>query len=165
MGKRGVPLTDDEKQRILELVDQGLSYTKIAQQTGRSPQTVSRLAKAAGHDVEHSNLARVERANETRAAIGAERRAAIAASAADKLEEVIGKAGDPSYEVVMFGRGDTRRSEVVAVPAGGSEWRDWASAARSFQQVFLDLVRYDERGDDDGADVDRWLSQVVGGGS
>lgn len=154
------PTSDDERQRILDLVAQGWTYTRISRETGRSPQTVSRIAKAAGHEVEHSNLARVETAQETRRAVGEERRARLASDVADKLDEALASMGGARVEVVMVGRGESRRAELIQVPPSGADWRDWASAVRQMQQTMLDLVRYDERGEESMAAVDRWLEDM-----
>lgn len=169
MGKRGHPLTDEERERILDLLDEGKTHGQIAKEVGRSPQTVGRVARAAGKSVDHSNLARVSRARETKKAVDAERRAEHAVAASGKLAEAMNLLGHDVYETVVVpgGRkkgGGTNRAtvELVEVPARPRDWRDQATAARTLQQLMLDLIRYDDTGTDARSVVDDWLKAMTG---
>ncbi|MFA9432929.1 MULTISPECIES: helix-turn-helix domain-containing protein [unclassified Egicoccus] len=161
MGKRGVPLTDNERQRILELVQQGKSYGQVARETGRSQQTVGRIARAAGVAVDQSNLARVVRAQETRRAYGAEARAERLAKLHGRIDRIIDRMGEP-HTAFSFGGKDNDYNERRFDEPTSDALRQYAAAVAQLVRAEVDILKYDERGDDDSADVDRWLDHVTG---
>ncbi|MGW0933137.1 helix-turn-helix domain-containing protein [Streptomyces sp. NPDC002644] len=70
------PITDQDRRRVAELHAQNLGRNEIAKAIGRSPDTVSRIAKALG--LSFARAAQVEAATVVRKADLAARRAALA---------------------------------------------------------------------------------------
>lgn len=158
------PVTDDEREAIIADLRSGGTIHGVAKQRGRAKGTIAKIAREAGVDVGESARSRVARAREVRLAVSAEQRAELAVELRGKLVEAMGRLGAPQYQAMLLpgGKHGPPQTAVVEVPAGARDWRDQAGAVRSLQQAMLDLVKYDERGDDDGADVDRWLADMTG---
>ena len=161
----GKPIGDDERQAIADDLTSGATIHATAKKHRRAKGTVAKIAKEQGVRAPESARSRVAHARETRMAVSAERRAELAVEAAEKMAEAMSRLGEPSHVVMLLpgGKHGPPETTVVEVPAGARDWRDQAGAVRSLQQTMLDLVKYDERGDDDGADVDRWLEHITGG--
>lgn len=163
MGARRDPLNEAERQAILDDLMAGKSVNRTARDHRRAPSTVHRIAKAAGHSVEHSNLARVRRAQEARKAYGAEARAERLQVVHERVGRVLERMVE-RHVVFNFDK-DGGYSQVEFDEPTSDAIRQYAAAVAQLTKAEMDIVRYDERGDDGGADVDRWLSYVAGGGS
>ena len=151
-------VTETERQQIIDLLEDGLSHNAIAKQVGRSHQTVGRIAREVGHDVDQSNLARVEKAQETRRAVNAERRAHLAAFAADRAEELLTAFHDPVEELVPVpGVG----AEKVTRKVQPKDHHYRSSSFGALMRHVMEVAKYDERGQDGSADVDEWLDWLT----
>lgn len=152
------PLTDDERQRIVDLCGQGLSCAAVAKQVGRSPDTVSRVARAAGHRFGHTNAAR---ARETRSAYCAERRAAIAARITEEVEAMLDDLHG-EFLVHNFGGKDNTYAEHTLDEPPVEAKRAIIQAVREGMRTVLDISRHDEKADEGASDVDDWLRHQMG---
>lgn len=154
-------LSDDERQRIIDLCGQGLSCNQIAAQTGRSSDTVSRIAATIGHRFGQQNAAR---AREVASGYGAERRAATMAKFHQRADELL-DAMEGSYLVFNFGgRDNTYEEHQLKAPPVEAK-RQLMQAARDAMRTVLDVDRHDNRNDEDVDAVSRWLRDIVGGGA
>jgi transposase-like protein len=154
------PLTDDERQRIIELLGQGKTCRDIAAELGRSPTTISSIAKEIGHVFGQSNASR---AHEARSAYGAERRAATMAKFHQRADELL-DAMEGSYLVFNFGGRDNTYEEHTLKSPPVEAKRQLMQAARDAMRTVLDVDRHDNRNDEDVDAVSRWLRDIVGGG-
>lgn len=154
------PLTDHERQAITDLLtaNPDLACNEIARRTGRSPDTISRIARQIGHRFGRTSVAR---AREARSAYSAERRALLAARATERAEELLGAMGEP-YTAFSFGGRDNVYSEHVLDVPPVEVRRQIAQAVRDLVRTVLDIDRHDNRADAGNADVDRWLVHVMG---
>lgn len=156
----GKPLTPDERQAIIDLLPTGKSCQQIAREVGRSPDTVSRIAKTEGHVFGHPNLAR---AHEARRAYGAERRAQRLVVLADRIDRILERMAEP-HTAYNFGGKDNDYNERTFEEPTTEALDKYAAAIAKLTRAEMEIVKYDERGDADGADVDRWLDVITGGG-
>ncbi len=138
------PVTDDERQRIADLLDEGMSYAKVAKTMGRGVGTIAAVAKAVGHSAEQSAVARTRNANIARSAFCEERRAKSAASAQERLDEILAKFWEDQPVV----SGGMNGAEVLSVRPDARAIRDRASAVQTLQRMVLDVKRADERADE-----------------
>lgn len=136
------PLTDDERQRIITLIEAGKGCAEIAREVGRAVDTVSRIGKDIGHTFGRTNLAR---ALEARSAYSAEARAASAARAQERLDEVLALMGERQQVAV----GTREGVEVVSLKPDARAWKDWAQAVNMLQRTVLDVKRADDQGNGD----------------
>jgi transposase len=153
------PLTDDERQQIIDLCEQGRSCRDIAAQVGRSHDTVSRIAKEIGHRFGRTNLSR---AQEARSAYSAEKRAELAARATERAQEVLERMSGP-YLVFNFGGRDNTYEEHTLEEPPTEAVRAMAQTFRDLMRTVLDVDRHDNRNDEGLAAVDQWLRDIVGG--
>lgn len=162
MDKPTGPVTDDERARIVELLESGLSYAKVAEQTGRGQGTVSRVAAAAGWSAGHSAAARTRNAREARSAYTAEARAKAAERAQERVQELLDGFFDERQQVVVIHGGDGAGTDVVDVKPDWRAISDMAKAVNTLQRTVLDIDRHDNRADEGAAAVDQWLRSIVG---
>lgn len=153
------PLTDAERQHILDLIQSGKGCAEIASEVGRAPDTVSRLAKSIGWTFGVTNLAR---AHEARSAYSAERRAVVAARAQERAEELLEKMSG-RYLVFNFGGKENTYAEHELDEPPIEAIRQMAQAFRDLQRTVLDIDRHDNRQDEGVSAVDAWLRDLVGG--
>lgn len=151
------PLTDDERERIEQLLGEGKSARDIAELAGRSVDTVSRIARSIGHDFGRTNLARARKA---RSAYCAEARAEAAEKAQEWLQRILDNPEAPRPQLAMRKGGGM---EVVMVGPDAKAVRDLANAVHTLQRTVLDIDRHDNRHDEGLAMVDDWLRDLVGG--
>jgi transposase-like protein len=134
-------LSDDERQRIIELCEQGKSCRDIAAETGRSKSTVAALANEIGHRFGQSNASR---AHEARSAYSAERRAEIAARATVEAELLLDQLHG-EYLVFNFGgRDNTYEEHTLTGPPVEAK----LNLMRAFQlamRTVLDIDKHDNR--------------------
>ncbi len=132
-------LTDDEKHQIATLCAAGMSCNAIAAEVGRSPSTVSAIAKANGHSFGHLNQAR---AHEARQYYTAEARAEIAALATRRAQELL-DGFDDKQPVVIGGA----QPEVRELDLDAKGQKDRAQAAQLLMRTVIDIDRHDRKAD------------------
>lgn len=152
------PLDDDERQRIVQLIESGKGCAETAKLVGRSPDTVSRIARSIGWTFGVTNLAR---AHEARSAYSQDRRAQIAARATERAEEMLEKMSG-AYLVFNFGgRDNTYEEHTLDAPPTEAQ-RAMAQTFRDLMRTVLDIDRHDNRADEGLSAVDEWLRGIVG---
>lgn len=155
---RGIRLSDDERQRIIDLLPSGRSCRSIAKETGHSWSTVGLIAKAEGHTFGRANLAR---AREAQQAYGAEWRADFAKRLSAKCDDLLGDM-DGKYLVFNFGGRDNDYCEhTLAAPPTEAKER-LVKSIRLAVQTVLDIDRHDSDGGMGLAALDEWLEMVRG---
>lgn len=150
------PLTDTEKDEIARLLSEGLSYAEIGRRTGRGRGSIARIAESIGHRAGQSNLTR---AHEARSAFCAERRAAAAAKAQERVDELL--KGFTAARPVVARDGDGSATVLMVDP----DWKglaDMAKAVNLLQRTVLDIDRHDRQGDEGLSDVKAWLAGMLG---
>jgi transposase len=152
------PLTDDERTHIVELLEQGLSCAAIAKTVGRSPGTVSNIARSIGHRFGHSNAVR---AHEARSAYSAERRAEIAAEATERAQKVLASF-DGEFLAHNFGGKDNTYAEHLLPAPPVEAQRAMAQTFRELMRTVIDIHRLDTKADEGVSDVDDWLRHQMG---
>lgn len=162
MAAKGTPLTDDERQRIIELLHAGHSRAAIARQTARSVGTIANVAASIGFRSDQSAALRTQRAREARSAYSAERRAQIAAKATERAMELL-EQFDREHLVFSFGGRDNTYAEHTLPEPPVDAKRQMAAAFRDLMRTVLDVDRHDNRAEDDMAAVDQWLRGIVEG--
>lgn len=164
MGK-ATPLTDDERDRIIELIRSGLSRRTIAKETGRSTTTITRVAAEIGHDWLSAADARTQsslaRAHEARSAFSAERRAELAATATLRAQEMLEGWAKP-YLVFNFGGKDNDYNEHTLDEPPIEAKRAMAQTFRDLMRTVIEIDRHDNRADEGIAAVDQWLRDMLG---
>jgi dsDNA-specific endonuclease/ATPase MutS2 len=153
------PITDEQRQQVIDLCHAGKSRNAIAAEAGVSPSTVTKVAKEIGHRFAQSNLAH---AHEARSAYSAERRAEIAARLTVEVEQLLDQLHG-EYLVFNFGGRDNTYEEHELVEPPVEAKRMLIQAAREGMRTVLDIDRHDNRNDEGLAAVDRWLQDIVGG--
>lgn len=135
-------ITDAERQHIVELIHSGKGCREIADEVGRSVDSISRIGQAIGWTFGQTNLVR---AHEARSAYSAERRAAAAAKAQERLEEILDHFESPRPYLAIGRKGP----EVVMIGPDARAVRDLAQAVNLLQRTVLDIDRHDNsnRGD------------------
>lgn len=132
-------LTDAERERIADLCHQGKSRNVIANEVGRSPDTVSRVADEIGHEFGRTNLAR---AREARSSYAAEERAVVAALALRRARELLDDF-DAVQPVVIGGP----EPHVRELALDARAQKDRAQAASLLTRTVLDVAKLDEKAD------------------
>lgn len=152
------PLTDDEKQHIVELIQSGKGCAEIAREVGRAVDTVSRIAKTIGWTFGKTNLAR---AHEARSAYSSERRAELAARATEEADRLLRELHG-EYMVFSFGGKDnTFNAKVLEEPPIEAK-RAMIQGFRELIRTVIDIDRHDSRNDEGASAVDEWLRGIVG---
>lgn len=154
-------LTDDEKQRIVELLEQGKSRAQIAKETGRGVGSVDRVAKSIGWKADQSIAAHTRVAREARSAFSAERRALIAARLTEEaellLDELHGK-----YLVHNFGGKDNTYAEHELDQPPTEAKFTMVRAAGVAMKTVLEIDKHDTKTDEAGSEFDQWLATMKG---
>jgi transposase-like protein len=155
---RGIRLSDDERQRIIELLPSGRSCRSIAHEVEHSPTTVARIAHEVGHVFGRANIVR---AQEARLAYGAEWRADFAKRLSAKCDALLGNM-EGEYLVFNFGgRDNDYREHVLDSPPTEAKLK-LMQAIRLASQTVLDIDRHDSDGGMGLPAVDEWLQTVRG---
>lgn len=154
------PVTPDERAHIVDLLHTGKSARTIATQTGRSVDTISRIAAAEGHRFGQTNVAR---AHEARRAYGAEARAETAKRFHERANELL-ELMDGEYLVFNFGgRDNTYEEHTLPTPPVEAK-RQLIQAAAQAMKVVLEVDKHDNAGERGVAAVDAWLAAMTGSG-
>jgi len=152
---RGVRLSEEERQCIIDLLATGRSCRGIARETGHAHDTVGRIARAEGHVFGRTNLAR---AQEARRAYGAEWRADFAKRLSAKCDDLLSDMSG-SYLVFNFGgRDNVYEEHTLDAPPTEAKER-LVKSIRLAMQTILDIDHHD-RGDDAMAVVDEWTEAL-----
>ena len=152
------PLTNTERQAIIDALNAGTPYAQIVKTTGRGKSTISRIAKEIGHQAGRSNLAR---AQESRSAYTAERRAKIAERLTEEAERLLDELRKPWLAYNIGGKDNTFTGKVLPEPSTTAK-RELIQAIRDATRTVIDIDRHDNRADEGGAAVDDWLRDMIG---
>lgn len=152
------PISDDERARIIQLLDDGKSCNVIAREVGRSSSTISNVARSIGHRFGHSNLAH---AREVRSAYSKEKRAELAARATEAAERLLADL-EREYTVFNFGGKDNTYNERLMDRPPVEAQRQMIQGFRDLMRTVLEVDRHDNRSDDNLSAVDEWLRSIVG---
>lgn len=154
------PLSDNERERIIQLCHQGHPCNTIAQKVGRSPDTVSRIARSIGHRFGYTNAAR---AREARSAFSAERRAQLAARATEEAEKLLDELHGEFLVFNFGGRDNTYEEHTLDEPPVDAK-RAMVQSFRELMRTVIDVDRHDNKADEGLAAVDQWLRSITGSG-
>jgi hypothetical protein len=134
-------ITDAERRRILDHLATGASCNATAKKFRRSPDTISRIAKKAGHSFGHTNLAR---AHEARKAYGAEARAATASRLHEEADRLLAELHEPHVVWNIGGKDNVYTEHRHPEPDVGAKYT-MIRAAREAMRTVLDIDRHDNR--------------------
>lgn len=152
------PVTDDERAQIIALIESGASCQAVAEQAGRSPDTISRIAKSIGWTFGHTNAAR---AREARSAYSAEKRAELAARITEEVERLLDDLRKPHLAFNFGGKDNTYEEHQLDEPPVEAK-RALMQTIRDGLRTVIDIDRHDNRAEDGLAAVDQWLRGLVG---
>ena len=153
-----MPITDTQRQRIIDLHGQGLTRNDIARQTGVSAGTVTNVCKA--NDLTFDRSATIN-ATQAKVADNKARRAAITERLYKRAEAILDRLEAPTYMVRMMGPTGSEKVHDEAPPAGDE--RNLATSIAVYLDKATKLEDYDRSGDESGAAVDKWLAHMMGG--
>lgn len=158
-------VSDAERAQILAWLDEGLSRNEVAKRSGRSNDTVSKIARSVGHDflaaADDRTRAALDRAHEARSAFCAERRATIAARLTDEAEKLLDQLHEP-HVAFNFGGKENTYAEVTHPEPPVDAKRALIQSTREAMRTVLDIDRHDNRADEGAAAVDGWLRSIMG---
>lgn len=143
MAKR---VTDTEREAIIAAFDTGKSCKQIARDFGRSPSTISAIAKDAGHEFGRSNLAR---AQEAKAAYDDERRSRLRLRHVEAVERMLGQLFEPHLAFNFGGKDNTFESRELPEPPPRDK-RDLTSAIRNLMTTVLEIDKREVQAEDSG---------------
>ncbi len=152
-------LTDDERTQIIDVLTETESVAETARRTGRSSSTVSRIGRDAGLDV--AARANTKRACEANRADNAARRAELCSKLLDDAERLRLQLFAPAVVHSFGGRENTYAEHRLPEPTFADK-RNIVASVRMLATTAVDLDRYDDRGEADYSDVDRWVVMMVG---
>lgn len=118
-----MPITDDQKQRIIDLHKQGLSRNDIARQAGVSAGTVTNVCKA--NDLTFDRSA-TKHATQAKVADNKARRASIVSRLYGRTESILGRLESDTYRYFVTTKEGTEMVEDADPPA--AEERNHATA-------------------------------------
>lgn len=147
MAKR---ITPEEREQIIALFPSGLSCRQIAEQTGRSIQSVSNIAREEGHVFGRLNVANARIAN---LAYGAERRANVRMKTVESVEKLLGQMFAPATIHNFGGKNNTYNSRDIDEPV----FRDKQSIAQSIATLWrvVEAIDKAEETQNDTTGLDR----------
>jgi hypothetical protein len=153
------PVTQADHDRVAELHAKGLSRNAIAEATGRSGRTVSRIADQLGLNFERTRTAA---ATAAKVADGKARRAALAVALLDDAERLRTQLFAPT-KAFNFGGKDNTYAETTLDQPTFSDQRNIMQAVATAVDRSVKLDEYDAGQDAGGSEVDRWLTGLTGG--
>lgn len=154
--RRG-PLSDEERQRIIDALPSGDTCNAIAKRLGFSPDTVSRVARTVGHDWGVKHVARAHQMNRV---YGAENRAEQRSVAQWKAQQVLARIASP-FTQSEFGS-DNRWHTLDLDEPPPREERHMAQTWATLMREVRALDEHD-RSDEHLSDFDEWLRMMSGG--
>lgn len=134
------PVTQAERDRIVELHGQGLSRNAIAKEIGRGGRTVSRIADELGLTFERTRTAAATAAKK---ADGAARRAHLQVEALDAAAKLFEQMFAPT-KVYNFGGKENDYNEREHPEPPFRDKRDIATAIKALADTALKLAEYDK---------------------
>lgn len=137
-------LTDQERARIVELIQSGKGCVETSKIVGRSPDTVSRIANAIGHRFGETNLSR---AHASRSAYCAERRAAIAERLVEEVDLLLDELHG-EYLVFNFGGKDNTYEEHLLSEPPTEVKRALVQSVRDAMRTVIEIDRHDAKTDE-----------------
>ncbi len=165
------PLTDHERQTIIKLLtaNPDLARNEIARRTGRSTDTIRRIAHQIGHRFDRT---KTETATRARQADLAARRAELATALVADAARLRAQLWEPCVErkAMAVSRGSDVGSvvEIVEVhhdrPPFADQQRIMVSVGIAVDKV-LAIDRHDNSAGEGLAAVDRWLRAMIGDAS
>lgn len=140
MASKGTPVTEQDEQQIVELIDQGLSRNAVCRQVHRSHDLVSKVAAKHGRSFDRSQMAVATAAAREDAAA---KRAKLSDEALTRAQGLVDQMGKP-YTLRQF----TSKGELVEVQVPGppaEQQERLARAASMLAKSHLDLAARDSK--------------------
>lgn len=132
------PVTDEERQRIIEAFPSGKSCRQIAADFNRATTTISTIAKSVGHEFGQVNTVR---AREIKAVYDEERRQQIRLNTVDAAEKVLQQIFEPATIFNFGGRDNTYNEHKLDKPP----YRDQRDIAQTFKTLMSIVLEIDKR--------------------
>lgn len=129
------PVSDEERQRIIEAFPTGKSCRQIARELGRSTTTISTIAKSVGHEFGQINAERARAINQR---YGAEWRAEMRQRLADEAMRLLDDMRKPALVFSFGGRDNTYNEHELEEPDFRSK-RDLMQAVSTALRSIRDL--------------------------
>lgn len=142
MAKR---IPDDERERIIAAFSSGKSCNQLAKEFGRSPQTISNIARSVGHQFGYLNAIH---AHEARKAYGAEWRANARQKLADAFDDLLADLKRPALVYSFGGRDNTYNEHELEKPDAKIK-RDLIAAASTTMRTINEMDKAEQGGADD----------------
>ena len=155
------PISDDERQQIIDALRAGASITSTAKNYQRSKSTIAKIAKQAGIDADEAARSRLARATAARRAYGLEARAERLAKMHAAMDRAIDRMGEPTV-VFHFGGKDNTIAERYLDEPDSRTFNELSRAVAALSQAEATVLRHDERGDEVTSAFDEWLDLVSG---
>lgn len=149
------PVSPEERERILAACAEGLSCNEIAKRFGRSNNTISRIARAAGHRFAQVNALRARQINQ---GYTAERRANIRLSTVQVIEDRLQDFNAPTL-VYNFGGKDNDYNEHTLDKPDARTMRDLAQTIATLWRV-VESIDKAEQGESDTSALDRIFNEL-----
>lgn len=152
------PLTDDERQAILNDIRAGKPRNQTARDHQRSPATITKIAYDAGLAFDRSAT---KSACDAKRVDNAARRTALVAALLEDADRLRLQMFAPTTVFNFGGRDNTYVERQVPEPTFADK-RHIAGAVRMMLTTAIELERVDQQGEEFAA-VDAWLRSIVGG--
>lgn len=150
------PITDAERQRVIDLIGAGTARNEIARQVGISAGSVTNIAKAAGLSFDRTASAV---AVEARKVDLASLRAELAHTLLVKAKDLIADLDKPFLAFNFGGKDNTYEEHELQRPPTG-DIRNLMQSAGIAMQRSMDLSKFDADPNDGAAAVDAWLDAM-----
>ena len=134
-------IPDDEREQIIAAFATGKSCKQIARDFERSPDTISRIARAAGHKFGRMNL---DNARAARKAYGAEWRANAREKLSEEITQTLAEMRS-EYLVYAFGGKDNVYNEQTIPKPDARAQRDMAATITSLWRVVREMDEYESK--------------------
>lgn len=155
--KPAAPITNQEREHVLELHKQGWSRNKIAKKTGRGAGTITNIVKAAGGTFERSQ--QLKDAVKAKQVDNAARRAELQSGLLDDAIRMREQLFTPMTLHSFGGRDNTYNSQTVTKPPP-KELRDIVGAISNAITAAVKLATVD-KDSSKASDVDAWLDTML----
>lgn len=152
------PVSDDERERILELIRSGQPRNDIAKATGRSPSTITGIAQSIGWTFGDTSTAK---ATAARSAYSADRRAELAAEMTEQAAKLLAELNQPHLVYNFGGRDNTFAQTLLDAPPTDAK-RQLVQAVEGLMRTVLNISRHDQRDELGLSAVDDWLRGLIG---
>lgn len=153
-----MPISDDQRQRIIDLHGQGLSRNDIARVAGVSAGTVTNVCKANDLTFDRSST---EKATRARVADNKSRRAAIVDRLYRRSESILARLEAGTYTYRMMGPNGSEKVRDEDPPADAE--RSLATSIGIYLDKASKLEDYDKSAADEAAVTDSVVDRLVDG--